>query len=208
MVKKKKPLIRIPRKQLDKKPTKELFFMGLTKSQTQSLALGIIVTGIALFVLAAVSYKNREQITKSILPEGASTVASPTQTVMNVETTVAPTGLTTPAAGSLGGTKVTGSPTAPVNTSPTPTVIALQKPTGAVTPSPVKLAQGNKTTPITKLPNTSSKVTYTVMEGDSFAKIGEQLCHSDRAWLSIVNTNNVVYPYIINPGETYIITCL
>lgn len=156
MAKKKKiaPTVRKTTKKAFEKP----YFMGLTKSQTKSLAVGIIIVGFGLFILAGYTYKNRQTLTTSILPSAAMTTAAPTP-----------------------------------NSSPS-----------TQTPTPAAMAQKP---PVTVLPNTSSKVTYTVRDGDSLATIGETLCKSDRAWLSIANTNQITYPYVINPGETYIITC-
>lgn len=140
-----------------KKAFEKPYFMGLTKSQTKSLSVGIIVLGFGLFILAGYTYKNRQTITTSVLPPAMTTAAPTAKTSPSTET-------------------------------PTPSVMT-QKP------------------PITVLSNTTSKVTYTVRNGDSLATIGETLCKSDRAWVSIANTNLITYPYVINPGETYIITC-
>lgn len=146
------------------------FFMGLSKSQTQSLALGSIVVGLGLFALATFTWNNKTQWQAQVFPTAS----------------VSPT--------------VTSSAMTNASMSATPTLTKMISAT-----STAKMA--DKSPLVKKLPNTTSKVTYTVENNDSIAKIGERLCGSNRAWLSIVTTNNMVYPYTIHPGETYIITC-
>lgn len=138
-------------KPLTKEPLSP-FFMGLSKSQTQSLAIGSIIVGLGLFFLATVTWKNREKL-------------------------------------------------AVATVSPTPTLTKMISATATV-------RMNEKKQPLVKkLSNTSSKVTYTVEENDNLATIGEKLCHTEGAWVSIAATNNLLYPYTIYPGETYIITC-
>ncbi len=144
----------MPKKKKSQKP----FFMGLSKSQTQSFAVGSIIVGLGLFALASVTLKNKTQLETNMFPTAsAPTVVAPTLTKMISATSTA--------------------------------------------------RMVEKTPVIKQLSNTSSKVTYTVEKNDNLAKIGEKLCDSDRAWLSIIATNKLLYPYTIYPGETYIITC-
>lgn len=72
---------------------------------------------------------------------------------------------------------------------------------------PSKMISATSTATLTQFPDTPSKVTYTVLENDSLAEIGKKLCGSENAWVSIAATNNLLYPDLIYPGETYIITC-
>lgn len=72
---------------------------------------------------------------------------------------------------------------------------------------PSKMISATSTATLTQLPDTPSKVTYTVLENDNLAEIGKKLCGSENAWVSIAATNNLLYPDLIYPGETYIITC-
>lgn len=141
------------------------FFMGLSKSQTQSLAIGAIIVGLGLFMIASFTWKNKDAAQIAMTP----------------------------------------------NVSVTP---SLATPSGTITNMPSKMISATSTANLAqkqpmvkKLPNTSSKVTYTVEENDSIATIGEALCGIDRAWLSIAATNNLFYPYTIHAGEEYIITC-
>lgn len=177
-------------------------FMGLTKSQTQSLSIGIIFVGLGLFILAAFAYKSTEDM---ILSDGAKTYNPPataiTPTNFIVDSMEKPTAMAAKPSEAPG---VQVSPT----TMPTMTIA----PTVQATPTAMPTAMTANPSPkpvamVKKLPNTSSKVTYTVMDNDNIAKIGKKLCGSDRAWLSIVETNNIPYPYTIHSGETYIITC-
>jgi nucleoid-associated protein YgaU len=147
------------------------FFMGLSKSQTQSLAIGSIIVGLGLFALTTFTVKNKAQWQANVFPTAA---VSPIATISSIQMTS--------------------------TMSATPTVTKMISAT-----STAKMA--DKMPIVKKLPNTTSKVTYTVEPHDSIAKIGERLCGSERAWLSIVATNNIMYPYTIHPGETYIITC-
>lgn len=135
-----------------RKPTPSPFFMGLSKAQTQRLAIGSIIVGLSLFLLAASTQKNKETSLVATL--------SPTPTLTKT---------------------ISATATAQMNEKKQPLV--------------------------KKLPNTSSKVTYTVEENDSLATIGEKLCHTQEAWVSIAATNTILYPYTIYPGETFIITC-
>jgi len=159
-----------------KKPTKSVkrttiddSFMGLTTAQTRSLAIGIVIVGLGLFILAGMTWSNKGTLQTSIFPTAAVTQAI------------------------------------------TPTLMAEQLAQATI---PAKMISATSTAMLTekkplvkKLPNTSSKVTYTVEKDDTFAKIGLQLCGNEEAWTSIVKTNNVKYPHIIHPGETYTITC-
>lgn len=145
-----------------KKSTSQASFLGLNRAQTQSLAIGIVIVGIGLFVLAGMTWKNKEKLQPSIFPTAAMTRVSPTIMAKGPSQMISAT-------------------------------------------STAKLTE--KQPLVKKLPNTSSKVTYMVENEDSFVTIGEKLCGDDEAWLSIVETNKILYPYIIHPGETYIITC-
>ncbi len=72
------------------------FFMGLTKPQTQSLAVGIIAAGLFLFGLATFSWKNAEKqqmaavATPMITPTDSGTISlTPTLTQMISATSTA-----------------------------------------------------------------------------------------------------------------------
>lgn len=194
----KKKTQKTPVKKTATQKTQHDSFMGLTKSQTQSLSIGIIFVGLGLFILAAFAYKSTEDM---ILSDGArtynppATAITPTNFVVNsmekpTSAEVTPSEAVSPTAKPT----MAVTPTAQATPTSIPTVVAAK-------PSPKPVAM------VKKLPNTSSKVTYTVMDNDNIAKIGKKLCGSDRAWLSIVETNNIPYPYTIHTGETYIITC-
>jgi len=108
----------------------ETFFMGLSRSQARSLAIGTMIVGIGLFILAGITWQNKEK---------------------------APT----------------------ISTQPSQMISA----------------------------TSTAKLTYTVLENDNLAEIGKKLCGSENAWVYIAATNNLLYPDLIYPGETYIITC-
>lgn len=76
-----------------------------------------------------------------------------------------------------------------------------------ISTQPSKMISATSTATLTQLPDTPSKVTYTVLENDNLAEIGKKLCGSENAWVSIAATNNLLHPDLIYPGETYIITC-
>lgn len=115
----------------------ETFFMELSRSQIRSLAIGTVIVGIGLFILAGITWQNKGK---------------------------APT----------------------------------------ISTQPSKMISATSTATLTDTP---SKVTYTVLENDNLAEIGKKLCGSENAWVSIAATNNLLYPDLIYPGETYIITC-
>ena len=144
------------------KQTSQPVFMGLSRTQTRSLAVGVIIVGLGLFLLSGYSWTQKK----------------------------------------LQGNVLFG-PNEKLSLSPKPSQTAPLQMISAT--STARMTE--KKPLIKKISNTSSKVTYTVQNLDSLATIGEKLCHSDRAWLSIAITNQLTYPYIINPGETYIITC-
>lgn len=204
MVRKKNPTP----KHITTEPKAKQTFMGLSQSQTRSLGIGIILVGIVLFALAGYSYNNRETLTRSILPDGAAITPTPTDVPTKIGRGENPDTLTTPGAVNFGSEERKA--TQATEATPAPSVTG--QITLTMTPTPTKEASETATTErkqlaIKKLPNTSSKVTYTVMRNDNVAKIGKQLCGSERAWLSLIRTNNLMHPYIIHPGQTLIITC-
>lgn len=142
--------------------TPQPVFMGLDKAQTRSLAVGVIIVGIGLFLLSGYTWTHKKTLGTVMFQPNEKLMLSPK----------------------------------PSKRPPLQMISAT---------STARMTEKNPL--IKKLSNTSSKVTYTVQDQDSLATIGEKLCHSDRAWLSIAITNQLTYPYIINPGETYIITC-
>lgn len=209
MVKKKKQAAKAIKKSGKTTPSED-FFMGLTKSQTQSLSVGIVIVGLGLFVVAGLAYKSNKLASQSILSEGArtyqpATAITPTNLVMqpsDVPATIQPSVTSEATATPTSAPIITQTPTiVPTATVVPPTATPMVTKTVSPTPTPKSMAM------VKKLPNTSSKVTYTVEQDDSLATVGTKLCQSDRAWLSIAATNNLVYPYTIHPGETYIITC-
>lgn len=82
-------------------------------------------------------------------------------------------------------------------------------PVPSFTPTPTKAPSANGGKPVVKkLPATSSeRVYYTVKNGDSIARIGMKYCNDKRAWLSIVEENNLYPPYILQPGDIITISC-
>ena len=164
---KKRSSIRKSKKTRPQTPVLKPAFFGLSKSQMQSLSVGIIIVGLGLFVLATAAYKNRGAFLPKNMLVATTPIAVSTKTI-----------------------------------SLTPSVTPIKMISATST---AMLSQ--KTPPVKKLPNTSSKVTYTVEENDNLASIGKKLCGSDRAWLSIAATNNLFFPYIIHPKEQYTITC-
>lgn len=88
-------------------------------------------------------------------------------------------------------------------------ISATTKPTINPTSTPAQERQMNGKKPVVqKLPATSSdKIFYTVKKGDNSAKIGLKNCNDKRAWLYIVEDNNLYPPYILQPGDIITISC-
>ncbi len=61
---------------------------------------------------------------------------------------------------------------------------------------------------VKKLPFTKSEpFLYSVREGDSVASIGTTFCDDPRAYLQIIEENNLIYPYILQVGDQLVISC-
>lgn len=89
------------------------------------------------------------------------------------------------------------------------TATASLVPSFTPSPTPTKASSANDQKPVVKkLPATSSeKIYYTVKNGDNSAKIGLKYCGDKRAWLSIVEENNLYPPYLLQPGDIITISC-
>ncbi len=97
----------------------------------------------------------------------------------------------------------------PSTTSPTPAHTTITQPQISLIPSEsTKSAETSKEEVVKKLPpTTKGKRMHTVSEGETLSEIGKRYCDDDRAYLTLIEKNNLVEPYTLHQGEMITIAC-